>query len=728
MADTIKLRRGTAAQWATANPVLADGEPGYDETNDQIRIGNGSSAWSGLDPLDSPGGPVVVVDLTDPQFGVVGDGVTDDAAAIQAAIDSLSNARGIVQCGMGTYLCNSSLDAHRAHLRGIGVPGNSGGGGTVIHFTGTAGIFSSIEDNFGFAVSDLDLLGNGQSESGQILLNMIGQNNPRAWNARVRSSHYGFLLSGGAVVESHYSAFWKIDIQQCIVGLRITGGGDSNSHHFYGGRQWSCNTGTLIEDGVNNVSFTGVAFECGTDHIAVDSTGDNVTFNACRFETAGTNLLVRTGASYHYVFGCHHSSGLDLLDENDPSVVYGISTIANDTPRISRPFETTGNTVVNGNFEYDTNADGTPDGWTRAGTGGSPTVTLDATEAQTGTYAVKVDNTLVGGSNWRLYQTGIPVTPGLSHTLRVKAKVPTGVTLQLRVGDNSSNSDDTYKLTTITGDDTWRTVRVGLIPTGSLANLSFYVVAATAAAFWLDAASLEAGILAPQAFTPRALTENGGIVLGGVDLRGVLTGTVANTPAGGVAATTVQGAINELDTEKAPLTGATFTGAIAATVVSAGTTPANSGIVRIPNNQNISARNAADNGDIPLLILGTDNNTSLKATSGGRINYVVGATTVFSSSGTTIDTNVTITAGAGLTMPNGQNMVCSTGASGNKFGTATNQKIGFWNATPIVQPTTAGAAATFVANTSLIANDTATFDGYTIGQVVKALRNAGLLA
>lgn len=59
---------------------------------------------------------------------------------------------------------------------------------------------------------------------------------------------------------------------------------------------------------------------------------------------------------------------------------------------------------------------------------------------------------------------------------------------------------------------------------------------------------------------------------------------------------------------------------------------------------------------------------------------------------------------------------------------ATLNKIGFWNATPIVQPTTAIAAATFVANTSLIANDTATFDGYTIGQVVKALRNAGLLA
>jgi len=75
----------------------------------------------------------------------------------------------------------------------------------------------------------------------------------------------------------------------------------------------------------------------------------------------------------------------------------------------------------------------------------------------------------------------------------------------------------------------------------------------------------------------------------------------------------------------------------------------------------------------------------------------------------------------------GKNLVFNT-TTGTKIGTATTQKIGLWNATPIVQPTTAVAAATFVANTSLIANDSATFDGYTIGQVVKALRNIGILA
>jgi hypothetical protein len=46
----------------------------------------------------------------------------------------------------------------------------------------------------------------------------------------------------------------------------------------------------------------------------------------------------------------------------------------------------------------------------------------------------------------------------------------------------------------------------------------------------------------------------------------------------------------------------------------------------------------------------------------------------------------------------------------------------------LYQETTGVVASTFAMNTSGILNDTATFDGYTIGQVVKALRNLGILA
>jgi hypothetical protein len=53
--------------------------------------------------------------------------------------------------------------------------------------------------------------------------------------------------------------------------------------------------------------------------------------------------------------------------------------------------------------------------------------------------------------------------------------------------------------------------------------------------------------------------------------------------------------------------------------------------------------------------------------------------------------------------------------------------IGLYGVNAVARATNAVAAAAFVANTSGIANDTATFGGYTIGQVVQALLNIGIL-
>lgn len=56
MATRILLRRDTAAAWGEANPVLGPGEAGYDSTANQMRLGDGATAWLDLPPLTSPGG------------------------------------------------------------------------------------------------------------------------------------------------------------------------------------------------------------------------------------------------------------------------------------------------------------------------------------------------------------------------------------------------------------------------------------------------------------------------------------------------------------------------------------------------------------------------------------------------------------------------------------------------------------------------------------------------
>ena len=44
----IKLRRGSYSAWSSANPILDYGEPGYESTNNTIKVGNSLSSWENL--------------------------------------------------------------------------------------------------------------------------------------------------------------------------------------------------------------------------------------------------------------------------------------------------------------------------------------------------------------------------------------------------------------------------------------------------------------------------------------------------------------------------------------------------------------------------------------------------------------------------------------------------------------------------------------------------------
>jgi hypothetical protein len=45
----IRLRRAPSGEWFSANPILGLGEPGYETDSKRLKIGDGLSAWSGLD-------------------------------------------------------------------------------------------------------------------------------------------------------------------------------------------------------------------------------------------------------------------------------------------------------------------------------------------------------------------------------------------------------------------------------------------------------------------------------------------------------------------------------------------------------------------------------------------------------------------------------------------------------------------------------------------------------
>lgn len=95
MASILKLRRGNRIQ----NNVFtgAEGELSYDSTAKKIRVHDGITL----------GGKILASEIVSVKdFGAVGDGVTDDTAAIQAALAENSN----VEVPIGAYLISSTID------------------------------------------------------------------------------------------------------------------------------------------------------------------------------------------------------------------------------------------------------------------------------------------------------------------------------------------------------------------------------------------------------------------------------------------------------------------------------------------------------------------------------------------------------------------------------------------------------------------------------------------
>lgn len=67
MAVVIQHRRGTAAQWTAANPILAQGEPGYEYDTGKFKVGNGVQTWSLLPYSSGIQGPIGLTGATGPQ-------------------------------------------------------------------------------------------------------------------------------------------------------------------------------------------------------------------------------------------------------------------------------------------------------------------------------------------------------------------------------------------------------------------------------------------------------------------------------------------------------------------------------------------------------------------------------------------------------------------------------------------------------------------------------------
>lgn len=90
MATRMQQRRGTAADWAAQNPVLADGEVGFETDTKVLKMGDGVTAWNDLImPYLTAGGgtmtgPLTVVEPTNPNHAARLVDAQDAAAGVAA--------------------------------------------------------------------------------------------------------------------------------------------------------------------------------------------------------------------------------------------------------------------------------------------------------------------------------------------------------------------------------------------------------------------------------------------------------------------------------------------------------------------------------------------------------------------------------------------------------------------------------------------------------------------
>jgi len=106
----IQFRRGTAAQWSAANPViLSSGEPGFITDTNTLKIGDGTTAFASLSAITGGGGGSEVNDLS----SVVTWANVPDANITESSVVQHSGALQITESQItdfGTYLTAVSDD------------------------------------------------------------------------------------------------------------------------------------------------------------------------------------------------------------------------------------------------------------------------------------------------------------------------------------------------------------------------------------------------------------------------------------------------------------------------------------------------------------------------------------------------------------------------------------------------------------------------------------------
>ena len=128
MASKIQIRRGTAAQWTAANPILIIGELGFETDTNLIKAGNGTTAWTGLPYYTGIPGPTGPAGPAGAAGTTAAGALTGNTLASNVLISSLTSVGALTGLTVsGTIVGNINTASQLLTARTIALGGDAAG-------------------------------------------------------------------------------------------------------------------------------------------------------------------------------------------------------------------------------------------------------------------------------------------------------------------------------------------------------------------------------------------------------------------------------------------------------------------------------------------------------------------------------------------------------------------------------------------------------------------------